>query len=48
MLLLFLQADKAYGGLKAIVYGTLLSALVMKLLCGMLLDLTVHHGEWHS
>ena len=29
MLLLFLQADGPYGGLKAIVYGSLLSALVM-------------------
>ena len=45
MLLLFLQADGPYGGLKAIVNGSLLSALVVKLLCGMLLDLTVHYGE---
>lgn len=32
----------ALWGLKS---DSLLSALVMKLLCGMLLDLTVHYGE---
>ena len=45
LLLLLFTGRWAQWELKAVVYDSLLSALVMKLLCGMLLDLTVHHGE---